>query len=78
MKILNENLVTRGREEFSSLFGFQRQVSIVSYVPRKDKCVILLSTMHHDAGLCNQPHHKPDIIMDYNKTKGYFYLFFVS
>ena len=75
---MKKNLVTRGREEFSSVFGFQRQVSIVSYVPKKGKCVILMSTMHHDASLCNQPHRKPDIIMDYNKTKGFFHLFCVS
>lgn len=36
------------RQVNSSLFGFQKKMTIVSYVPKKNKCVILLSTMHND------------------------------
>ena len=37
------------RPEYSSLFGFQkRNVALCSYVPKKNKAVILLSTMHSD------------------------------
>ncbi|CAB3233222.1 unnamed protein product [Arctia plantaginis] len=38
----------RGKQPASSMFGFQRDVSIVSYAPKKNKVVILMSTLHHD------------------------------
>lgn len=37
-----------GRDEGSSKFCFTRTQSMVSYIPKKGKMVILLSTMHHD------------------------------
>ncbi|KAF4530517.1 hypothetical protein B566_EDAN018629 [Ephemera danica] len=69
-KFLPENFKpNRQREEGSSIFGFQRNATIVSYVPKKYKSVALLSTMHHD-GKINAVTNKPEIIMDYNKYKG--------
>ncbi|XP_060536366.1 uncharacterized protein LOC132708207 [Cylas formicarius] len=41
------------------MFGFRKQHTIVSYVPSKNKAVLMSSTMY-----------KPDIILHYNKTKG--------
>ena len=38
----------RNRQTESSLFGFDGQLTIASYVPKKNRAVILLSTMHHD------------------------------
>ncbi|TWW66962.1 hypothetical protein D4764_02G0000030 [Takifugu flavidus] len=29
-----------------------------------------MSTLHGDGRICDQEHHKPEIIMDYNATKG--------
>ncbi|CAG5011701.1 unnamed protein product [Parnassius apollo] len=40
---------TQRREEKSSMFGFQNDCTLVSYVSRKNKVVLLVSTMHHDA-----------------------------
>ena len=37
----------RSRVENSSVFGFQDKCTLVSYVPRKHRSVILLSSMHH-------------------------------
>ena len=37
----------KNREVYSSMFGFKDQVTLVSYVPKKDKSVKALSTMHH-------------------------------
>ncbi|KRX53404.1 hypothetical protein T09_12335 [Trichinella sp. T9] len=37
-----------GREVSSSLFCFDRQLTLVSYILKRKKCVLLLSTMHHD------------------------------
>lgn len=42
---------------------------MVSYVPKKGKAVVLISTMH-DEGLIDEETGKPQIILDYNMTKG--------
>lgn len=36
------------REPGSSLFGFQKDITIVSYAPKKNKVVLAMSTLHHD------------------------------
>src|SRR5688572_5313520 len=41
--------VSRQREVLSSIFCFEDQLTMTSYVPKRNKAVILLSTMHHDA-----------------------------
>lgn len=60
----------RLRTENSSIFAFDRQLTLVSYVPRKGKAVILLSSLHHDMRVSEEVHKKPEIIMYYNETKG--------
>ncbi|KAK2577559.1 hypothetical protein KPH14_012252 [Odynerus spinipes] len=59
----------RGRPEKSSLFGHRGNCSLVSYVPRKGKNVLLVSSMHDGAEI-NEVTCKPEMIMDYNITKG--------
>ena len=56
------------REVYSSMFGFKDQVTLVSYVPKKDKSVKALSTMHHDTAVEGED-RKPEIILHYNATK---------
>jgi len=63
-------LADRKREVHSTMFGFSGQTTIASYVPKKNEAVIMLSTMHHDRKVEPQMDNKPDIILDYNKTKG--------
>lgn len=58
----------RSRPESSSVFGFQNKTTLVSYVPKKGRSVVLISSMHHDAQI-NQESQKPDIIECYNATK---------
>ncbi|XP_035206542.1 piggyBac transposable element-derived protein 4-like [Stegodyphus dumicola] len=66
-----EFLETKKREVYSSMFGFQKDMTLVSYVPKKSKCVVLLSTMHHDDTIDeNSEQSKPEIIHFYNGTKG--------
>lgn len=60
----------RQRPEESSIFCFDRQLTLVSYVPKKGRVVILLSSMHHDKAVNDEQKKKPDIILYYNKTKG--------
>ena len=59
----------RKREIGSSLFGFQNGLTLVSFVPKQNKAVLLLSSKHHDNRLDIKT-GKPIIILDYNKTKG--------
>ena len=38
----------KNREVVSSSFGFRNRQTLVSYIPKKNKAVVLLSTMHSD------------------------------
>lgn len=69
VQIPNEFLPNKSRTIGSSLFGFQKQISITSYVPKKNKSVILLSSMH-DNNLVNSDTNKPEVIHFYNSNKG--------
>lgn len=57
------------QSEHSSIFCFDRQLTLVSYVPKKGRAVILLSSMHHDKAVDNDRQQKPEIILYYNDTK---------
>ena len=60
----------KSRETKTSIFGFNDKLTMVSYVPQKNKAVILLSTMHHEISIDKEDHKKrPEIIKFYNKTK---------
>ena len=64
----DEMRARRDRDAHSSLFGFKDQVTLVSYVPKKNKAVLALSTMHHDSSVEGDD-CKPQIILHYNATK---------
>jgi len=46
-EIPKEFLVTKNRELCSSYFGFQNNKSLGSYMPKKNKIVLVLPTMHN-------------------------------
>lgn len=56
----------------SSLFGFTKEMCMVSYVPRKSYSVVLISSMHSDAKIAAETgaDKKPEIVTFYNCTKG--------
>lgn len=54
----------------SSIFAFTKDLTIVSYVPKKGKMVHLLSSQHDDDQISKQDENKPIMILNYNKTKG--------
>ena len=58
----------RHRAEKTSIFGFNNQLTLVSYVPKRNKAVILLSSMHHDNKVSGDD-KKTDIILHNNATK---------
>ncbi|CAB3251546.1 unnamed protein product [Arctia plantaginis] len=57
------------RKQYSTVFGFHEKVTMCSYGPKKNKAVILLSTMHSDASVGDDAKQKPEIIIFYNKYK---------
>lgn len=59
------------REPYSSIFGFQEDMTLVFYVPKKGKAVVLLSSVHSDDKIDESTgeHKKPEIITFYNSTK---------
>lgn len=53
------------------MFAFQKNFTLVSYVPKKSQAVILLSAEHQDDKVSDESTKcKPDIILHYNDTKG--------
>lgn len=62
------SMLSRDRDELSSIFAFHENKTMVSYVPKEYKSVVLLSTMHHDTRVDGEK-KKPDIILHYNDTK---------
>lgn len=66
-----ELVSTQKREIKSSLFAFRENVTAVSYVPKRGKNVILLSSMHFDDAIdpTTGDDKKPEIITMYNMTK---------
>lgn len=65
-------LTTKKRAVYSSLFAFQPKITAVSYTPKKNKNVILFSTLHHTDEYIPESEDKqlPEIIDFYNMTKG--------
>ncbi|XP_040918201.1 piggyBac transposable element-derived protein 4-like [Toxotes jaculatrix] len=63
-------LEVRKRAILSSMFAFSSTHTLVSYVPKRGKNVLLLSTKHREPAISNEPHRKPMIILDYNRNKG--------
>nr|CAI5870253.1 unnamed protein product [Callosobruchus analis] len=53
----------------SSMFAFTKDITLVSHIPKKNKNVLMLSTLHHDDRI-DLESGKPDMIIDYNGTKG--------
>jgi hypothetical protein len=63
-------LLPSKRPEQQSLFAFTTDTAIVSYSPKKNKTVVLLSTMHNSEEVDDSNKRKPVMILDYNATKG--------
>ncbi|GBP85250.1 PiggyBac transposable element-derived protein 4 [Eumeta japonica] len=66
--IPKEFLPNKNKPINSSIFGFTKECTLVSFVPKKNKAVVLYSTMHHD-NTVNSETQKPEIIEYYNSTK---------
>lgn len=58
------------KEVHSSSFYFTNDTTVVNYIPKRHKNVVLMSTLHHDAEISDRADKKPKMILDYNSTKG--------
>lgn len=63
-------LETKNVPALTSKFAFTKDTTLVSYFPKKNKCVVLQSTLHHDDKISCNDDKKPLLILDYNKPKG--------
>ena len=69
-EVPRQMLPSSSRELHSSEFGFATDgVTLVSYVPKRAKAVVLLSTQHRDKTVVADDNSKPEIISYYNATK---------
>ncbi|CAB4066030.1 unnamed protein product [Lepeophtheirus salmonis] len=69
-QLLKRKITMVEREVFSSKFAFTPSTTSVSYLPKKNKIVVLLSTLHRDRSISDRDDRKSIIIMDYNRNKG--------
>ena len=59
----------KGIPIYSSTFYFSDNHTLVSYIPKKGRSVILMSNIHHHEEISDTPKRKPNIILTYNKHK---------
>lgn len=62
-------LPSRHRKVGSSIFGFTSDATLASFVPKANKSVLILSSMHHTSNI-DPNTKKPEMVMFYNSTKG--------
>lgn len=63
-------LIAKNMPLYSSTFAFTKEMTLVSYISHKNKCTLVLSTMHNDKNVENDAKKRPEIISFYNSTKG--------
>ncbi|XP_062305998.1 uncharacterized protein LOC134029314 [Osmerus eperlanus] len=69
-ELLSELLTTKTQRVLSSQFAFTPTTTLVSYLAKKNKNVLLMSTRHTDAEISDRNDGKPTIVLDYNLNKG--------
>ncbi|KAK9716867.1 Transposase IS4 [Popillia japonica] len=64
-----EFLETRNKERYSSMFGFQKDFTLVSYFPKPGKVTLLLSFLHPDNTVHDTEKMLREVIASYNFSK---------
>ena len=59
-----------GKQPKTSKFAWSDSVMLVSHIPKPNKNVMILSTMHCQPDLSQREDNAPQIILFYNSTKG--------
>ena len=57
------------KDEYSSKFAFSTDVMLVSYIPKKNKSVVVLSSSDPNDKVAEDEKKKPSIILEYNLSK---------
>ena len=60
----------KNKELHGTSFYFTKDTTILNYVAKKHKNVLLMSTSHSDRAISGRDDKKPQMILDYNETKG--------
>ena len=68
-RVIPNEFIAKKREAGISLFGFDQYTTLVSYAAKKNRSVLLLSTIHHGNHV-DKDTGKPDIIHFHCSTKG--------
>ncbi|KAJ8378180.1 hypothetical protein AAFF_G00245280 [Aldrovandia affinis] len=63
-------VTTKNRASLSSMFAFTDTHTLVFYCPKKNKNVLLMSTLHRDTTVSAREDKKPNAILYYNRNKG--------
>ena len=58
----------KNKDLYSTSFYFTRDTTVLNYVPKKYKRVVLMSTLHADKAISSRDDKKPQMILDYNET----------
>lgn len=67
LKLLDTKKKPATYSEF--LFDNQNKISMVAYVPKRNRVVLLSSSAHMNRNVSSDELQKPFMILDYNKTK---------
>jgi hypothetical protein len=70
---LPRELIPAQREPYESIFAFTIDTMLVSYSPKRNKTVLVMSTMHSQPEVdedLDSNAKKPYAVLDYNSTKG--------
>jgi len=67
-EIRQEFKPARQHDENSPIFGFSKDLTIASYVSKKNKSIVLLSSLQHDSAICSDS-GKPEITEFYNNKR---------
>lgn len=63
------DFLDKKRQVRSAMYGFTKELTLLSYVPKKGKNVVLVSSMHHEESM-DLAKGIPEIISFYNSSKG--------
>lgn len=63
-------LICKNVPRYESTFAFTEDTCLVSYMSHKNKCTVVMSTMHNKPNVGDSPKKLPEIISYHNATKG--------
>ena len=61
--------IGREVESTKALYDHSNKILLLSYVPKRNKNVLMMSSLHSSISITDR-HKKPTVITDYNKHKG--------